>query len=56
MKITKTIIKNFELDQKDNGTGIALTNLVWQLAKELLNDIGVKSIKTTYWKENSQVW
>lgn len=46
MKLTKTVIKQFEADQKQHGTKIALFNFVWEIAAKLFNDIGVTSIKT----------
>lgn len=46
-KITKQFIKRFEKDQSDNGTEVALYNLFWCHAAELLREIGVKGLKTT---------
>jgi len=46
MKITKSLVKQFENDQKENGTKTALFNIIWMLAAEILNDLGIKSIKT----------
>lgn len=50
MKLTKSVIKMFEDDQKNYGTKIALFNIIWQIAEELMRDIGVKGIKTTSYK------
>jgi hypothetical protein len=50
VKITNTIVKQFESDQKSFGTKIALQNIIWQLASSLLKNIGVNSIKTSYGK------
>jgi hypothetical protein len=46
MKLTKQIIKQFENEQKDYGTKTALFNIVWQIAGQLMKDIGVKGITT----------
>ena len=46
MKLTKTVVKHFENEQKAFGTKIALHNILWQVASELLKDLGIKSIKT----------
>lgn len=48
MKITASIVKQFESEQKQFGTKIALENIIWQIASGLLKQIGVKRIKTTY--------
>lgn len=46
MKITKTVVKQFEIEQKEFRTEIAIKNLVFRIASELLKDTGIKSIKT----------
>lgn len=46
MKITKSVVRMFEDDQKEYGTETALFNILWQLAGDLLKDLGVTSIKT----------
>lgn len=46
MKITKTIIKQFENDQKEFGTKVALHNIIFIIATDILKDLGIKSIKT----------
>lgn len=46
MKLTKSVIKHFEQEQKDHGTEVALFNIVWSIASDLLKDLGIKSIKT----------
>ncbi len=48
MKVTKTVIKEFENEQKQFGTKVAITNVIWLIASELLKDIGVKKVSTTY--------
>ncbi len=50
MKLTKNIVKQFESDQKESGTQIALKNFQWSIAASILKGIGVKNIKTTYWR------
>lgn len=50
MKISSAIVKQFESDQKQGGTKVAIQNVVWQLAASLLRDIGVKGISTSYSK------
>lgn len=47
MKITNSLIKQFELEQKEYGTENAIYNLMWNIAAELLNDIGIRHIKTS---------
>lgn len=46
MKLTNTIVKHFENEQKEFGTKIALQNILWQVAAGLFRDLGIKSIKT----------
>lgn len=46
MKLTKKEVEFFEEDQKQHGTKIAMFNLIWIIAVDMLNDIGVKNIKT----------
>lgn len=46
MKITETLIKRFEQDQKKSGTETAIFNLLWAQASEQLIDIGCKRIRT----------
>ena len=48
MKLTKIIIAQFEQEQKEFGTEVALTNILWQVAHELLKDIGVTKTTTKY--------
>lgn len=47
MKLTKSLVKMFEDDQKHHGTETAIYNIIWQIASELLNGIGVMQIKTS---------
>jgi len=46
MKITKTLVKQFELEQEECGTEVAIYNLLWQVAAEILNDLGLSKIRT----------
>jgi hypothetical protein len=50
MKLTNSVIKQFEQDQKTHGTKTALYNVLWCVASDLLTDLGVKSVKTTEWQ------
>jgi hypothetical protein len=47
MKVTKALVKRFEEEQKKNDTETAIFNILWLSAVEMLNDIGVKQIKTS---------
>lgn len=47
MKLTKTLVKNFENDQKEHGTQAAIYNLLWNKAYDDLKNIGVVSVKTS---------
>ena len=47
MKITKSIIDQFEHERLYFGTEVALSNFQWQLAAGLLKDIGITAIKTS---------
>jgi hypothetical protein len=48
MRLTKQVIHSFESEQKVHGTKIALSSLLWAVAADMLRDIRVKNIKTTY--------
>lgn len=48
MKITRTIIKEFESQQKQYGTKIALSNIVFVLATDLLRNIGISRVSVVY--------
>ena len=48
MKLSSSVIRQFENDQKAHGTRIALGNVIWQLASALLKDIGAKRVSTSY--------
>lgn len=51
MRITRDKVKLFEDTQEQHGTKVAIENVLWLLASEILTDIGVKHLKTSY-KEN----
>lgn len=46
MKLTKNLVKHFEQEQKEFGTKVALFNIIWQVAADILKEIGIKTIKT----------
>lgn len=48
MKITDRVVRQFETEQKQHGTKVALSNVIWLIADDLLRGIGVKNVKTTY--------
>lgn len=48
MKLTNKVVKQFETDQKTYGTKVALHNVIWLLAVDILHGIGVKNVKTSY--------
>lgn len=50
MKVTKNIVRQFENEQKQFGSEIAIKNVIWILASEMLNNIGVTKIHTSYKK------
>lgn len=47
MKLTNKLVKQFEQEQKEFGTRVALHNIIWLLAADILKGIGVKHIKTS---------
>ena len=47
MKLTNAVVKQFETDQKEFGTKVALYNVIWQLAADILKGIGVSHIETS---------
>ncbi len=51
MKVTKSLVKWFEQEQKDCGTETALSNVLWQVANDLLRDLGIVGVHTVYKKE-----
>jgi len=46
MKLTESLIKQFENDQLQYGTEAAIYNLFWAQAAELFKDLGITDIKT----------
>lgn len=51
MKLTKAVVKQFENDQNENGTNVAIHNLVFTIASDLLHGVGVKNIKVTHHRQ-----
>lgn len=47
MKVTNDVVRNFERQQKRSGTKTALQNVIWEIAADLMKDIGVNHIKTS---------
>jgi len=50
VKLTKAAVKEFENDQKQWGTMTALSNFIFNVARELLRDIGVRNIAVAYYR------
>lgn len=50
MKLTKAVVRQFESDQKEHGTKVALTNVIWLIAADLFRSVGVTRIRTEYAK------
>ncbi len=48
MRLTDSMVKWFEREQRDYGTKTAMSNLLWMVAESIFAGIGVRSIKTTY--------
>lgn len=48
MKLTKLVIKQFEAEQKSYGTEVALYNIIWSVANEILEDLGVRHTSTSH--------
>jgi hypothetical protein len=46
MKLTKKLVEQFEIEQKEHGTEAALYNVIWHLAADVLTDIGVTKLTT----------
>lgn len=51
MKITKTAVRQFEQDQEQHGTKTAIENVLWAVAHQQLQDVGVRRTQTTYRKK-----
>jgi hypothetical protein len=51
MKVTKEIVAYFEEEQETYGTEVAISNILWNLAAEVLRDLGVRGISTIYNKD-----
>lgn len=52
MKIKQSTIKQFEWEQEEYGTKVALTNILWQVAAGLFKDIDIRKIKTSLGRQN----
>jgi len=48
MRLTQSMVKWFEQEQREYGTKTAMSNLLWMVAESIFAGIGVRSIKTTY--------
>lgn len=46
MKLTDEYIQQFEKEQKDCGTRVALFNIFWNSAADIFRDIGIVEIVT----------
>ena len=46
MKLNKQFVKNFEREQKQCGTEVALYNVFWLIAAEIFRMAGIGNIKT----------
>jgi hypothetical protein len=46
MKITQELIREFESEQRQYGTEVAMFNLLWLNACKLLEDLGITSVHT----------
>lgn len=48
MRVTKAIVREFERDQEDHGTAVALSNLLWRSATDQLTELGATRVRTSY--------
>jgi hypothetical protein len=46
-RIKRPTVKQFEQDERESGTAIALYNAIWIIASDIMHDIGVKRIRTS---------
>ena len=46
MKLNKQFVRNFEREQKQYGTEVALYNVFWLIAAEIFRMAGIGNIKT----------
>lgn len=46
MKLTKKKVKHFEYEQEKFGTKVALYNILFEVASDILKDLGNKRIHT----------
>jgi len=54
MQLTKERIRFFEEDQKKHGTQVALYNIIWEVAADILKGVGVKRVKTWNWQKHTK--
>lgn len=45
-RLSKVRLRQFEADQKENGTEVALFNYTWLIATDLLREIGASRVRT----------
>lgn len=50
MKVTKKLTKQFESEQQEYGTAVAIHNLLWLAASNQLHELGAKTISVSYRK------
>lgn len=43
-------VRMFERTQREYGTKVAISNLLWEIGEEFMRAAGVKHIRTTYGK------
>ena len=48
MKITKQLVKLYEDTYVKHGMKVVLHNWQWQIASELMKELGAKKVTTTY--------
>lgn len=48
MKLTKAVVKQFEQEQAQFGTRIALSNILWLVASSIMTGIGVTRLRVSY--------
>jgi hypothetical protein len=53
-RLTKRAIRDFERDQKESGTSVALYNWTFVIATGILHSIGCKNISTRFRDEKKK--
>lgn len=51
MKLTKQVVKQFESDQTNHGTQVALHNVLFIVADDILKGIGCTKVKVSHCKK-----